>query len=73
MSERQKRATLYNGPKSVCVCGHLGDGDGLTKEGNPSAHAGLKGHGMCVHGRCKCVQFTWDGYTREFENYTKGE
>ena len=43
-------------PKSVCRCGHTGDG------GN-SAHLDTlqKGHGPCTD--CTCKQFTWQSFT----------
>jgi len=48
--------------KSICECGHSGDGSG-------SAHGdrilGL-GHGRCLVPGCSCTQFTWKGFTLEF-------
>lgn len=38
------------GPKSMCKCGHAGDGE-------HSDHAGAIGHGKCFC--CNCVKFTW--------------
>lgn len=43
-------------PKSICVCGHTGDGPG-------SFHAGTIGHGFCLSVGCKCPKFTWDRFT----------
>lgn len=60
----------YKGPKSICVCGHAGDGTGLA-DGAPdgqrvSLHAGAIGHGACAHAKCDCVKFTWAAYTPRF-------
>jgi|GEM_PF-3662672 len=47
-------------PKSVCACGHTGDG------GN-SQHADRfqLGHGVCLVRDCNCQQFTWVEWTDE--------
>ena len=55
-------------PKSVCTCGHSGDGA-------HSFHAGLNGHGRCTHvgvgsgTRCECGQFSWSGWTKHFTTF----
>jgi hypothetical protein len=45
-------------PKSVCYCGHTGDG-------NNSDHANTLsfGHGPCLVIGCLCSQFTWADWT----------
>lgn len=50
----------YRGPKSICKCGHEGDGLG-------SDHAGLVGHGHCVVENCTCQKFTWKSWTPAFK------
>lgn len=50
------------GPKSMCACGHPGDGDN-------SAHAGAIGHGECL--LCpagKCRKFTWGGFYDSYQS-----
>ncbi len=48
------------GPKSVCECGHTGDGAGSQHEGGEHPYWFLaEGHGPCNVEGCKCVQFTW--------------
>jgi hypothetical protein len=47
-------------PKSICTCGHLGDGEG-------SAHAGPIGHGRCLVPGCGCTKFTWLRFTEQGE------
>ena len=60
-SERQlKMVAAWRGPRSVCICGHTGDG-------SDSDHMDLlsKGHGPCRE--CDCQRFTWAGFTQKFE------
>jgi len=50
------------GPKSICRCGHTGDGDN-----SEHTDVGQPGHGGCrIHG-CRCDCFVWNGFTPEFE------
>lgn len=44
-------------PKSLCFCGHLGDGPN-------SSHAGPIGHGVCTVIGCRCQKFIWAKFTR---------
>jgi hypothetical protein len=64
---RMKAARWYSehAPKSICTCGHTGDGAN-------SDHAGLiaRGHGRCLApGGCGCEKFSWAGLTEEFKQY----
>ena len=60
----------FVGPKSICSCGHTGDGPN-------SQHADryAEGHGFCqVTGpdkatTCSCRQFTWVKWTPEFAKH----
>lgn len=56
----------FLGPRSVCECGHEGDG-------YPSDHGegvgGGPGHGPCWVEGCSCKQFTFRGFTRDFVVY----
>jgi hypothetical protein len=57
--EVQALADGWNGPRSFCTCGHLGDG--------PESHHGddlQPGHGACR--RCDCQQFSWRRWTLQF-------
>lgn len=58
------RAATFQGPKSVCTCGHVGDGPG-------SAHAATiaPGHGPCIIEGCDCQKFSFARYTPEFERF----
>jgi len=52
----------WDGPKSICSCGHPGDGSN-------SSHAGSIGHGeclLCPSGRCQ--RFTWGGFYDSYKN-----
>lgn len=50
--------------KSMCFCGHPGDGEG-------SSHAGIIGHGRCMVEGCDCIQFTWQRFTDDFLLWVK--
>lgn len=57
----------FVGPKSICSCGHTGDGPN-------SQHADryAEGHGECKYDLlypCKCHQFTWVKWTPEFAKH----
>jgi len=49
--------------KSICTCGHTGDGTG-------SEHTDLAvsgdGHGCCKLAGCSCSQFSWRRWTATF-------
>lgn len=70
MPARMRDSMAYSAlnPKSVCTCGHTGDGA-------RSQHTGFGGHGACqatpVDGRneCRCGQFSWKGWTREYTQF----
>ena len=58
----------YNKPKSICTCGHNGDGP-------KSKHKDIldnDGGGECKVKGCSCSRFTWANFTEEFEEYIKG-
>jgi hypothetical protein len=61
-----KAAQWYSerAPKSICKCGHTGDGAN-------SQHAGelARGHGSCLAPDCKCEKFSWAGSTEEFTQF----
>lgn len=50
------------GPKSICRCGHEGDG-------SRSAHSDTlqPGHGACNVPGCGCERFTWARFKPGFE------
>jgi hypothetical protein len=65
MPARLRDSIAYSAmnPKSVCTCGHTGDGAG-------SQHLGFGGHGSCIFdgGAC-CGQFSWKGWTLEYRQF----
>ena len=44
--------------KSICRCGHTGDGPNSEHDARYA-----EGHGPCL--RCDCPQFTWARYRKE--------
>lgn len=61
-------AGAHQGPKSICQCGHLGDGTGKTKEGRTNMHAGALGHGYCLlHAECRCEKFRFKDFIPELK------
>lgn len=52
------------GGKSVCVCGHGGDG-------LPSTHLGCIGHGPCAVPGCGCMKFKWKSWTPRYKEVKK--
>lgn len=65
MPKRIQDSMIYSAsvPKSICTCGHTGDGA-------RSQHTGFGGHGSCIFGdACGCGQFSWKGWTREYKRF----
>ena len=58
--------TYFPSFKSMCECGHPGDGEG-------SSHAGINGHGRCMVEGCDCIQFTWVRFTDDFLIWLKDQ
>ncbi len=54
----------YALPKSLCTCEHTGDG-------KITAHAGMIGHGKCLHPECGCTKFTWKRFLPAFLEHMK--
>lgn len=54
----------YPAPKSICQCGHNGDGP-------DSNHGGLLGHGACNMPGCDCKKFMWKKFLIGFEDWVK--
>ena len=64
VTDTQKHLTAsWRGPRSVCGCGHLGDG-------SDSEHGSVLsvdiGHGACRVAGCACQHFTWTAFTPKF-------
>jgi len=60
LERRQAVSQAYEGPKSICTCGHEGDG-------KAGAHSEPVGGGACTVEGCACLRFTWAGYLPAFE------
>lgn len=48
-------------PKSICVCGHSGDG------ANSDHHGAERGHANCGIAGCACRKFVWREFTTPFK------
>jgi hypothetical protein len=62
----KNKGKKFEGPKSICMCGHTGDGEG-------SQHVDVvlagDGQGKCSVNGCGCQRFTWMQSTKKFENF----
>lgn len=56
----------WSGPKSLCDCGHTGDG---CPGGEHGSDVLPNGHGACCVAGCGCQQFTWDGWTSAYARH----
>jgi hypothetical protein len=63
----QKRNVVadWRGPKSICACGHVGDGRESQHEGTVPGLVD-NGHGRCLEGGCPCTRFTFKRWTGAF-------
>lgn len=73
-SDVDRRMVLATGyaqkaPKSVCYCGHTGDGANSQHDTAPRSG---EGHGECTVATCGCTRFTWKNITPEFAAFLKG-
>lgn len=68
LKKRQEVSAKYKGPRSLCMCGHHGDGVGIDSGGNVNDHGGFLGHGYCTYIDCKCDKFTFKNFTPEFQS-----
>lgn len=62
---------FFNGPKSYCKCGHLGDGDNSDHiiSTDRFGRVTAQGHGPCKVAGCSCSKFAWDKFTEPFMNW----
>lgn len=62
----KRKSKQFVGHKSLCTCGHTGDGDG-------SQHMDVgitgDGQGKCKVNGCNCQRFTWKQFTKKYENF----
>lgn len=58
--------STWAGPRSICTCGHLGDG--RDSDHAPHFPGSMDGHGPCRVKGCKCKHFTWQSWSAEFSN-----
>jgi len=62
----------WKGPKSVCSCGHYGDGTNSHHEDRYGL-AICGGHGKCTYPGCTCEMFTWERWTDPFKDALDAE
>jgi hypothetical protein len=55
----------FDGPRSVCACGHTGDGPDSQHEAGTLSLA--EGHGACTVEGCDCDRFAWKAFRPEFQ------
>lgn len=60
------RRRFGRGGKSICSCGHLGDGAESEHEDTYQ-----DGHGACMVEGCRCRQFTWVRWRPEAEEFIR--
>lgn len=62
----------FRGARSLCVCGHTGDGEESQHDASCRDAVGIvgdDGSGRCtIHG-CACFRFTWKSWTPEYRAY----
>ncbi len=61
----KNKGKQFVGPKSLCQCGHTGDGEN-------SDHANEQvsgGSGACLVPGCVCGRFTWKQFTKKYETF----
>lgn len=59
-----KRAAEYDKAKSLCSCGHTGEG---TTSDHRDGFA--PGYGPCKVKGCSCTKFSWVSFTPEFSKF----
>lgn len=67
MDDIVKRAAAFAGPKSLCQCGHSGDGNNSGHHNTMQA-----GHGSCktcISGKRACVKFSYKGPMLAFSKH----
>ena len=58
----------YQEPRSICKCGHTGDG----RNSQHDICARVEGAGMCKVKGCDCSRFTWKNFIDKFVEHMKG-
>jgi len=58
-------AMKFDGPKSLCQCGHRGDGPVSMHR---DLHMG-EGKGPCIAKGCRCQQFVWKKFRTDFKAF----
>lgn len=64
----KNKSREFVGPKSICFCGHTGDGNG-SEHHDETLVKGHGGSGKCRIKGCLCERFTWKLFTKKFNHY----
>ena len=51
-------------PRSICTCGHTGDGPNSQHD-----NTFIPGSGKCLVDGCGCNRFTWKNFNKKFERF----
>ena len=62
----KSKGKVFVGPKSICLCGHTGDG-----EDSDHGTGFGPGHGACMVSGCNCFKFSWARFTKKYERFTE--
>lgn len=71
----QFKSKEFEGPKSICTCGHTGDGEesehyGLMLIDSTSKGSGIQyGMGICSITGCQCEKFVLNRPTKKYLNF----
>lgn len=66
----------FEGPKSICTCGHTGDGDSSEHYDlvfNESGSTLQRGMGICNITGCQCEKFIQGRPTKKYLNFTESK
>jgi len=63
----KNKGKQFVGPKSICLCGHTGDG--TNSDHSTLIGSSEDGTGECLVNGCDCTRFTWGRFTKKFHNF----
>jgi len=66
MTMAKSKGKKFVGPKSLCTCGHTGDGENSQHDTFGGYAPGV---GRCLVNGCGCQRFTWAGWLKKYENF----
>jgi hypothetical protein len=66
----KEKAKVFVGPKSICLCGHTGDGE-HSDHADVGRHPTGAGKAGCLVNGCRCQRFTWKQWTKKCKRFLK--